>query len=69
MKVLSIIGLISGVIGIIYTIHNCIYLYKILKNSPENCEEKISNTLTHFAICGFLLGLGLGAIFDIFDIF
>lgn len=69
MKVLIIIGIISGVIGIIYTIYNCICLSKILKNNTENYEEKIANRLTHFAISGFLLGIGLGAIFDIFDIF
>lgn len=66
MKVLSIICIISGVIGLIYTINNCICLYQILKNNPENYEEKIFNRLTHFAIGGFLLGIGLGWVFDVF---
>jgi hypothetical protein len=66
MKGLQIICIILGIIGIIYIIANCIYLSQILKNNSENCEEKIFNIQTHLAIGGLLLGLGLGAIFDIF---
>ena len=65
MKVLSIICLICLIFGSIYTINNCICLSQILKNNPEN-KEKIFNRLTHFAIGGFLLGIGLGWVFDIF---
>lgn len=64
MKVLSIIGLICLVFGSIYTVINCICLSQILKNNPENYEEKVFNRLTHFAIGGLLLGVGLGWVFD-----
>jgi len=71
MKVVIIIGLICLVFGSIYTVINFICISQILKNNPENYEEKVfNNKLTHFAIGGLLLGVGLGVglgwVFDMF---
>lgn len=65
MKILFIIGLICSIVGSIYTIINFICLYKLLNNNSENYNEKIAGKLTHIAIGGIILGIGLGWLFDI----